>query len=481
MCATAPRVLVELGTHAGVSYAAFCQAVVRAQLATRCHAVDTWRGDPQAGFYNDEVLDELRRFHDERFGAFSTLLQCTFDEALDHIDDNSVDLLHIDGMHTYEAVRHDFESWLPKLTDKAVVLFHDINERSGDFGVWRLWGELSRRYPAFEFVHGHGLGVLAVGGDAPAPVAALCELRAPVAIAMIRRRFARLGEHWWVETRQRLLQQDAGQHIAAASAEAELLRAEAARHSSEAARQRNEADELRAALARHSSEAGAARVAAEQAWDGFRAASARASQAEQQNAALRTRAEEAEARARLIEAEKREAVASAIAQAAETARALTQAQAERDSVLASTAWRATWPARAIGQRLPQGLRRAVRGSAKLGWWTVTMTAIRKLRERQAAHRANQLNEDAPAARIKALAEPTSSFLAASGVGSAVRPQLDLKEVYTPSLVYVSGEPDTPGHRYRVGRLAATAASLGARACWMPVEEIAARTRRDRGG
>jgi hypothetical protein len=136
--ATAPRILVELGTHAGVSYAAFCQAVMRERLEIRCHAVDTWRGDPQTGEYGEEVYDEFRRFHDERYGIFSTLLRCTFDEALDHIADGSVDLLHIDGLHTYEAVRHDFEMWTPKLSSCAVVLLHDTNERRGDFGVWRL-------------------------------------------------------------------------------------------------------------------------------------------------------------------------------------------------------------------------------------------------------------------------------------------------------------------------------------------------------
>ena len=34
VCATSPRVFVELGTHTGVSYAAFCQGVVRAGLPT---------------------------------------------------------------------------------------------------------------------------------------------------------------------------------------------------------------------------------------------------------------------------------------------------------------------------------------------------------------------------------------------------------------------------------------------------------------
>ncbi len=226
VCATAPRILVELGTHTGVSYAAFCQAVERAGLATRCHAVDTWCGDPHAGMYGPEILDELRAFHDERFGAFSTLLQCTFDEALDHIDDGSIDLLHIDGLHTYDAVRHDFESWLPKLSGRAVVMFHDINVRTGDFGVWRLWAELRQQYPGFEFVHGHGLGVLAVGADVPPPIAALCEFTDPDAVAMIRTRFARLGEHWWMHTRERMLGQELGRSKAAANSEAEQLRAE---------------------------------------------------------------------------------------------------------------------------------------------------------------------------------------------------------------------------------------------------------------
>ncbi|AOV17569.1 hypothetical protein BJI67_11305 [Acidihalobacter aeolianus] len=172
MHAVQPTVFVELGVHKGDSYSAFCQAVRCLGLNTKCYGVDTWAGDHQAGFYDEQIYAELKNYHDPRYAQFSTLLRKSFDDALSNIEDGSVDLLHIGGLHTYEAVKHDFESWLPKLSDKSVVLFHDTVVRHDDFGVWKFWAEVEKQYPAFQFFHSHGLGVLRIGGKPQSEVVA---------------------------------------------------------------------------------------------------------------------------------------------------------------------------------------------------------------------------------------------------------------------------------------------------------------------
>jgi hypothetical protein len=156
-----PSTFVELGTHTGNSYFSFCQSIQDNKTNTKAFAVDTWEGDVHAGHYNESIFEEVNRTN-LQYRSFSTLLRTTFDSALEQFEDGSVDLLHIDGLHTYEAVKHDFETWLPKMSSKGVVLFHDTNVRRDDFGVYRLWSELSSEYKSLEFFHSYGLGILEI-------------------------------------------------------------------------------------------------------------------------------------------------------------------------------------------------------------------------------------------------------------------------------------------------------------------------------
>jgi|SRR5579871_4199658 len=189
-----PSLLVELGTHWGYSFFAFCQAVQNLELPTRCVAVDTWRGDDQAGHYGEEVFESVNGYNEAHYSAFASVMRTTFDAAAPSFADRSIDLLHIDGRHAYENVSHDFAVWLPKLSSRGIVVFHDVNERKNDFDVWRLWSELREKYRHFEFEHGHGLGIIAVGDEIGPRLRALFDADADGPLSLqIRQAYARLG------------------------------------------------------------------------------------------------------------------------------------------------------------------------------------------------------------------------------------------------------------------------------------------------
>jgi hypothetical protein len=175
----APKTIVELGVHTGNSFFAMCQAAKEANLNTLCHGVDTWEGDKHAGGYDESVWLEVSNYATQQYPRTASLHRQLFDQAVSGFKDGSIDLLHIDGLHTYEAVKHDYETWKPKLSDRGVVLFHDIAEHRDDFGVYKLWDELRADYPTVTFVHSHGLGVLFYGRD----TVSLRELLAPAARA----------------------------------------------------------------------------------------------------------------------------------------------------------------------------------------------------------------------------------------------------------------------------------------------------------
>lgn len=190
-----PASFVELGVHTGLSYCAFLQAVQTLRIGTRCFGIDHWKGEEHAGVYGEEIYQELAGYHDPRYGGFSTLLRLTFDEALPLFPDGSIDLLHLDGFHTYEAASQDFNNWLPKMSPRGIMLFHDVNVRDRDFGVWQLWEEIGARFPTFEFVHSHGLGIAHVGNE-PLPEALEVFFDAktnPDALSRTRTYFSRLG------------------------------------------------------------------------------------------------------------------------------------------------------------------------------------------------------------------------------------------------------------------------------------------------
>jgi predicted O-methyltransferase YrrM len=155
-----PQIIVELGVHFGDSYFTFCQACEELELNTQLYGIDHWQGDEQAGFFGDEVFEEVSDYETEFYEENSTLIKTNFDDALGEFSDGSIDLLHIDGSHEYENIRNDFHNWLPKMRKGGKILIHDILVEREDFGVRKFWNEISQTYKTQSHPEGFGLGIV---------------------------------------------------------------------------------------------------------------------------------------------------------------------------------------------------------------------------------------------------------------------------------------------------------------------------------
>lgn len=157
-----PKLVVELGSWKGTSFYSFCQAAKDKKLNTKLVAIDTWQGDEHAGKFGDEVFNQFKLLLSKYYpDVQASYMRQTFNDAVNSFENHSIDILHIDGFHTYEAVSNDFNTWKDKVKKNGIILFHDTRVQQDDFGVHKFWAEIKEQYKnCLEFSHSHGLGVL---------------------------------------------------------------------------------------------------------------------------------------------------------------------------------------------------------------------------------------------------------------------------------------------------------------------------------
>lgn len=83
------------------------------------------------------------------------------------LGDKKLDYLFIDGDHTYEGVKQDYEMYAPLTDNSAMIAFHDIavHPESWNVQVNKLWDEIKANYACQEFIENKlqgwaGIGVL---------------------------------------------------------------------------------------------------------------------------------------------------------------------------------------------------------------------------------------------------------------------------------------------------------------------------------
>ena len=88
------------------------------------------------------------------------------DRVKNILGDREVDFVFIDGDHTYEGVKQDFEMYSPLVKDGGIVAFHDIVAHPVETGceVNRLWDEIKEsKYEYTEIVSDWNQGMCGIG------------------------------------------------------------------------------------------------------------------------------------------------------------------------------------------------------------------------------------------------------------------------------------------------------------------------------
>lgn len=118
-----PNVIVELGVDWGFSMLSFAYPKIG-----DVYGIDWFQGDQCAGIRNTkEYLDTLTSEIKSKYGVSVNVIQGDFTEVSNSWN-KEIDILHIDGDHSYESVSRDFTNWSKFVGQNGVVLFHDVEE-----------------------------------------------------------------------------------------------------------------------------------------------------------------------------------------------------------------------------------------------------------------------------------------------------------------------------------------------------------------
>ena len=116
-----PKVTVDLGVDYGFS--TFCLAYPQ---IGNVYGIDWFQGDEHAGYRDTyPLIDNLYQEVKQSFGISNIeFIKGDFEEVAKTWN-KPIDILHIDGFHSYEAVTNDFINWTKFCHEESIVLFHD--------------------------------------------------------------------------------------------------------------------------------------------------------------------------------------------------------------------------------------------------------------------------------------------------------------------------------------------------------------------
>ncbi len=137
--------LVEIGTFSGISasiFAQFFKSIITIDPYLSGYDPKDLASDP-----NQYDLNEVSKESDKVVKQFPniTKIKKTSIIASNSFQVQSVPIVYIDASHTYESVKQDIKTWLPKIKGNNIIAGHDWNPKRFPGVVQAVQEELGKR------------------------------------------------------------------------------------------------------------------------------------------------------------------------------------------------------------------------------------------------------------------------------------------------------------------------------------------------
>lgn len=120
LAATKTMILIEIGAWVGISTIEF------AKHFGNVIAIDPWKnnvGDITNNYDMEQAYEEYKN-RISGFGNIKTIREFSYNIA-NKIDNSTIDIVYIDGLHTEEAVKKDMELFMSKIKKGGFISGHD--------------------------------------------------------------------------------------------------------------------------------------------------------------------------------------------------------------------------------------------------------------------------------------------------------------------------------------------------------------------
>ena len=129
---------VELGCYKGKSTSFIGVEIHKRKRDINFFAIDSFQGATNSTDANEikayEGISEIEESYTYNVSLIGnkikTIVSLT-DEAAQYFEDSSVDVVFVDGGHSYEVVKADILAWLPKVKKGGIISGHDFNAWEG--------------------------------------------------------------------------------------------------------------------------------------------------------------------------------------------------------------------------------------------------------------------------------------------------------------------------------------------------------------